>query len=67
VTGRTVISSEDFQLLNEALWAPDAGFLVAAMAPSEEIFQGGEARIIYLDGRPSAVLTPSAQRMKWGP
>ena len=67
VTGRTVLSSEDFQLLNEALWAPDASFLVAAMAPSEEIYQGGEARIIYIDGRPSVVLAPFAQRMKWGP
>ena len=67
VTGRTVISSENLQLLNEGLWAPDASFLVAAMAPSEEIYQGGEARIVYLDGRPSVVLTPFAQRMKWGP
>jgi hypothetical protein len=67
VTGRAVLSSETFPLLNEALWAPDASFLVAAIAPSQEIYQGGEARVIYFDGRPSAVLTPSAQQMKWGP
>jgi Tol biopolymer transport system component len=67
VTGRTVISNDDFQLLNEALWAPDASFVIAAIAPSEEIYQGGEARIVYLDGRPGLVLAPSAQRMKWGP
>lgn len=67
VTARTVLSSETFPLLNEALWAPDASFLVAVIAPSQEIYQGGEARIVYLDGRPSAVLTPSAQQMKWGP
>ena len=67
VTGRTVLSSETFQLLNEALWAPDASFLVAVIAPSPEIYQGGEARIVYLDGRASVTLTPSAQQMKWGP
>lgn len=67
VTGRMVLSTEDLQLLNEALWAPDASFLVAVIAPSQEIYQGGEAKIIYLDGRPSVPLVPSAQRMKWGP
>lgn len=67
VTGRTIISGEDFQLLNEALWAPDASFVVAALAPAREIYQGGQAKIVYLDGRPSVVLTPSAQQMKWGP
>ena len=68
VTGRTVLSTEDFQLLNEALWAPDASFLVAVIAPTPEIYQGGQAKIVYLDGRPSVPLPPpSVQRMKWGP
>jgi hypothetical protein len=67
VTGRTAISSEDFQLLNEALWAPDASFVIAALAPSPEIYQGGQAKIVYLDGRPDVVIAPSAQQMKWGP
>ena len=67
VSGRTVLSTEDFRLLNEALWAPDASFVIAAMAPSEEVYQGGEARVVYVDGRPSTVLAPSVQRMKWGP
>jgi hypothetical protein len=67
VTGRTVISTEDFQLLNEALWAPDASFVIAAFAPTREVYQGGQAAIIYFDGRPSIVLTPFAQQMKWGP
>ncbi len=67
VTGRTVLSTEDFQLLNEALWAPDASFLVAVLAPSPEVYQGGQAKIVYLDGRPSVVLAPSAQQMRWGP
>ena len=67
VAGRTVISGEDFRLLNEALWAPDASFVIAALAPSLEIYQGGQAKIVYPDGRPSVLLTPSAQQMKWGP
>lgn len=67
VTGRTVLSSETFQLLNEALWAPDASFLVTVTAPAPEIYQGGEARIVYFDGRPGVVLAPSAQQLKWGP
>jgi Tol biopolymer transport system component len=67
VTGRTVISTEDFQLLNEALWAPDASFVIAAFAPTREVYQGGQAEIIYFDGRPNVVLTPFAQQMKWGP
>ena len=67
VTGRTVLSTEDFQLLNEALWAPDASFLVAVIAPSQDVYQGGQAKIVYFDGRPSVVLAPSAQQMKWGP
>ena len=67
VSGRTVISNEDFTLMNEALWAPDAGFVVAALAPSPEIYQGGQAKLVYLDGRPGVVLAPAAQQMKWGP
>ena len=66
VTGRTVLSDEDFELLNEALWAPDASFVVAAIAPSIEVYQGGEAKIVYTDGTASAVLLPFAQQMKWG-
>jgi len=67
VTERTILSEENFELLNEALWAPDASFVVAAIAPAQEIYQGGQAEIVYLDGRPKVVLTPSAQQMKWGP
>jgi Tol biopolymer transport system component len=67
VTGRAALSGETFELLNEAIWAPDASFVVVAMAPTPEIYQGGEARVLYLDGRPSAVLASSAQQMKWGP
>lgn len=67
LTGRTVLSGETFSLLNEALWAPDAGFLIVVIAPSPEIYQGGETKVVYPDGRPSVPLPSSAQQMKWGP
>jgi hypothetical protein len=67
VTGRTVLSTEDFQLLNEALWAPDASFVLVAMAPAPEIYQGGQAEIVYFDGTPRVTLAPFAQQMRWGP
>ena len=46
VTGRAPLSSETFPLLNEALWAPDASFLVVVTAPSPEVYQGGEVRLL---------------------
>jgi hypothetical protein len=67
VTGRTTLSEENFELLNEALWAPDASLVVVAMASAPEIAQGGQAKIVYLDGRPSVDLVSFAQQMKWGP
>lgn len=67
VTGRTVLSAETFELLNEALWAPDASFVVVTIASSQEVYQGGQAEIVYLDGRPNVVLASFARQMKWGP
>ena len=67
VTGRTVLNSGDFKLLNEALWAPDASFVIVAYAPTQDVYQGGQAEVVYFDGRPSVVLTTFAQQMKWGP
>ena len=67
VTGRTILSPRTFELMNEALWSPDASFVVVAMAPIADVYYGGRAEIVYLDGRPSVILTPFAQSMKWGP
>lgn len=67
VTGRTVLRPENFQFLNEALWSPDADFVLAALAPINDIYTGGRVEIVYLDGRPNVVLIPFAQRLKWGP
>ncbi|HEY5729637.1 MAG TPA: hypothetical protein VIS72_06265 [Anaerolineales bacterium] len=67
VTGRTVLRPGTFEAMNEALWAPDASFVVVAMAPTGDIYYGGQAEVTYLDGRPSVILTSFAQEMKWGP
>ena len=67
VTGQTPLLPDTFELMNEALWAPDASFVVVAFAPTQEVYQGGQSEIVYLDGRPNVVLAPFAQQMKWGP
>jgi len=67
VTGRTTLRPDTFELMNEALWAPDASFVVVAIAPTQEVGQGGQAEIVYLDGRPTVMLAPFAHQMKWGP
>jgi hypothetical protein len=67
VTGRAVLNSENFQLMNEALWAPNASFVVVAYAPIQDVYSGGQAEVTYFDGRSSIVLTTYAQSMKWGP
>jgi hypothetical protein len=67
VIGRTVLSKENLRLMNEALWAPDASLVVVAYAPNEDVYDGGQAEIVYLDGTPNVVLTAFAQQMKWGP
>jgi hypothetical protein len=54
-------------MMNEALWAPDGSFVIVALAPGEDIMDGGQAEIVYFDGRPNVVLVPFAQEMKWGP
>ena len=67
VTGRTVVRDDTFQLLNDVLWAPDASFAIITLSPAPGVYNGGRAEIIYLDGRPSIILTTFAQDMRWGP
>ena len=67
VTGRTVLRSDTFELMNEALWAPDASFVIVAFAPTQDVYFGGQAEVTYLDGSPSVILTTFAQNIKWGP
>jgi hypothetical protein len=68
VTGRTVLRQETFETLNEALWAPDASFVILAKAPTDTVYAGGAIELYYTDGTKSMVpLVPFGQRLKWGP
>jgi hypothetical protein len=67
VTGRTILRPDTFELMNEALWAPDASFVLVAFAPIADIYAGGRVEMVYTDFRPNVVLIPFAQRLKWGP
>ena len=68
VTGRTPIRSETFNMMNEALWAPDASFVIVANAPIENVYQGGIAELYYTDGQKDVIsLVSFAMDMKWGP
>jgi Tol biopolymer transport system component len=68
VTDRTQIRSESFDTMNEALWAPDASFVIVANAPNQDVYQGGMAELYYTDGQKDMVsLVPFVMNMKWGP
>ena len=68
VTNRTVLRPETFEFMNESLWAPDASFVIAAIAPIKDVYQGGVAQLIYTDGEKAVIsLLPFAMEMKWGP
>jgi hypothetical protein len=69
VTDRTVLRDENFVLMNEALWAPDASFAVIATAPSRDWDQdGGVLALYYTEEQKGTVpLAPFGKQMKWGP
>ena len=66
-TNRAVLRPETFELMNESLWAPDASFVLAAMAPIQDVYQGGRVDMYFTDGQPVISLIPFAMEMKWGP
>jgi hypothetical protein len=69
VTQRTVLREENFILMREALWAPDASFVIVAAWPARNWNQaGGVLELYYTDGQTSAVwLAPLGHDLKWGP
>jgi hypothetical protein len=68
VTARTVLRPETFNMLNEALWAPDASFVLIADAPIEGVREGGIIELYYSNGDPGPVsLLEFAFDLKWGP
>jgi len=69
VTGRTVLRDENFVLMNEALWAPDASFvIVASLLGRNWDLDGGVLELYYTDRQKEVVwLAPLGEQMKWGP
>ena len=69
VTNRTVLRDENFVLMNEALWAPDASFVIVAMCSCTDWDQdGGVLELYSTDGQKEIVwLAPYGEQMKWGP
>jgi len=65
--GRSTLLPDVFDKMTEALWAPDASFVIVASATSEQMYLGGQAELVYVDGRPRVTLVPYARAMKWGP
>lgn len=67
LTGRAQLRPDVLDNINEILWAPDLSFAVVAFAPTPDVYQGGQAEVVYTDGRPNVVLIPFAEQMHWGP
>jgi Tol biopolymer transport system component len=67
VTGRTVLIPEPFKQMTEALWSPDTSFVIVVTAPNDQVFQGGRAEIVYVDGRSRVEILPFAVNLRWGP
>jgi Tol biopolymer transport system component len=69
VSDRTVLRQENFVLMNEALWAPDASFVIVATAPDRNWNQGGGVLALYYTDakRDADWLAPFGREMKWGP
>lgn len=44
-----------------------ASLAIVAFAPIQNVYNGGQAKIVYSDGRPNVVLTSYAYILKWGP
>ncbi len=67
VSGRTILLPDLFKKMNEALWSPDASFVIVALGQNDQMWQGGQLELVYVDGRPRVVLVPFGREMKWGP
>ena len=69
VMERTVLRDENFVMIEEALWAPDASFVIVATSPGRVWnLDGGILELYYIDRQKDKVwLAPFGGQMKWGP
>lgn len=66
VTGRVALFPDTFKRINESLWSPDGSFVIVAIATNDQMWQGGQAEIVYVDGSPRIQLLSFARDMRWG-
>jgi hypothetical protein len=64
---RTQLQPDALKNINEILWAPDASLAVVVTTSDPNEYAGGEARVVYPDGRAGVVLAPAARVLRWGP
>ena len=69
LTNRTVLRNENFVLMEGALWAPDASFVIVATALGRDWdLTGGVLELYYTDGQKDPVwLAKFGRQLKWGP
>jgi len=67
VTGRTQLLPDAFHNINDILWAPDVSLAILIIAPDDSDYTGGEASVIFLDGRATLTLLPYARDPRWAP
>ena len=65
----TVLRADNFALMREALWAPDASFAIIASAPDQQYTgDGGVLELWYAGEGPSPIhLAGFGANMQWGP
>ena len=66
-TGRTQLKPDAYNNINEVLWAPDASLAIVVGGPTDDVFAGGSAEIVYPNDQPNLVLLDFAQEVRWGP
>lgn len=69
VAGRTVLRRENFVLMKQALWAPDASFVIVVSSVGRNWDQeSGVLELYYTDAQNKTVwLASSGQQLRWGP
>ena len=67
VTGRTILLPATFEMMTEALWTPDASYVVVTIAQNADSYQGGQVEYIAISGYARIVLAPFGRDLKWGP
>lgn len=70
LTGRTQLYPDGFPAINEVLWSSDASLaVIATVDPNAkpQLDAGGQAEVVYTDGRPPVTIAPFVESMHWGP